>query len=255
MHKCIVGLGTQAFLLCCESATVCQAVSEFLNPLRKPVFEREPTRVMVESTNPGDAIALLVAHGLALHQGEIWIDASLLRSPEGKSVLIAGPSCSGKTTLTSALTLQEGYKIICEDIAFIKPETNTAEPNGMPLSIRPGTVELLTGELGLERLPLFANEWFFQPRLYQEESPALPFDLVCFLSLATTVDHKALTVSTMSCQEMLRALMPISNALRIRHGVGALQQAVAGSSCINIINGGVAERVQQVCRLARVAVQ
>src|SRR6185437_10115980 len=46
------------------------------------------------------------------HSDCIWMDAATVRSPDGKLVLLSGPSCAGKTTLALAMSLSRGWSIL-----------------------------------------------------------------------------------------------------------------------------------------------
>ena len=58
----------------------------------------------------------LVTYLVRRHPGCIWIDASCLRTPSGRTVLIAGAPGSGKSTLALALAFGYDWKVVATSL-------------------------------------------------------------------------------------------------------------------------------------------
>lgn len=87
-----------------------------------------PDRITItpEAQTTGSAIRVYLfgsAMGALLHlRGVLALHSSAVRLPDGRAVLLAGASTSGKSTLAAALA-QRGYPLLADDLAAVHQDT------------------------------------------------------------------------------------------------------------------------------------
>ena len=96
---------------------------------------------------------------LRKHDGTIWIDAGCLLSPTGKRYLIVGKSSAGKSTLTMAMALGLGWKVITEDLLLISTLSDTLYIFATPFSFKTGTTQLLEETIHVNVSSKLLGEW------------------------------------------------------------------------------------------------
>lgn len=203
------------------------------------------------------AIALITELAFRQHGDCLWIDAAALVSPCGQAVMLAGASMSGKTTLSTALSLFCGWKIVSEDICLLDFSSSSSLslsvwPFVAPLSLRPGTKERLM-KAGAAHIPLTRDEWFFVAGIFQEIPLVLPFQLCLLLREVDPEKPGTLSTSPLAPGDFLQFLMPLSNMVRKPDGMVALGQSLGSSRCYLLEGGNIAERKDELVRLSGTA--
>jgi energy-coupling factor transporter ATP-binding protein EcfA2 len=208
-----------------------------------------------DKKTPQEAECLTITHLLnklyARHAGCLWIDAATLRAPDGKLVLLAGPSFSGKTTLAMAMALAKQWTIISQDITLIDPVLNVVVPCPAPINIRTGASEMLSKLGHLPRISLGQQGWFFDQSLYLMQPTKAEFTaLLTLVPFEETIEEAAaerygdLSIEQLSLAEFIRSILPYSNLLRLRHHVSTLQDAGKQAQCLRIEGGELKERME-----------
>jgi hypothetical protein len=75
-------------------------------------------------------------------RGHLLLHAGGAAAPDGRVIIAHGASGAGKTTLTSALVAQ-GLAYVTDETVCLDPETLTIEPFRKPLTVKPGSQEVL----------------------------------------------------------------------------------------------------------------
>lgn len=209
----------------------------------------------IDSKTPQEQRSLMVS-GLCKrlydnHADCIWMDAAALCAPDGRLVLLTGPSCAGKSTLALGMSLVHGWKILSEDITLIDPERRTVLACPAPSGIRAGTAERLT-DLGSLRNTMPAQTgWFFDPNLYMSKSMPAKFDQAVALEPLgeSGCDAPAkMSLQFLSSYEYIKSVLPFSNLLRLDNKIGVLHEAVEQARCVKLSGGTLRERVEFLCQ-------
>jgi hypothetical protein len=184
----------------------------------------------------------LLNHILKKHRGALWIDAGCLISPAGKLVLIAGRSSSGKSTLTMALALKYGWKVLAEDILLIDWQNKRVMSFASPFSLKSGTRALLRDSIGLEIGEPILKEWIPLGALAAKDEVDARFDCAIILDYA----DEPIAVQSIHEAEYLRRLLSISNVLRLNGGSDAVLEMLDGAACLSIVGGTLPERLDTI---------
>ncbi len=199
-------------------------------------------------------LAVLLVTELAFrHHGDcLWIDAAVLVSPTKSSVLLAGASMSGKTTLSTALVALRNWKIVSEDISFLDLSTGEVVSFICPLSLRQGTKERLmkVGVRGGLDIPLLSDEWLFNREMFYGAALKLPITYSLLLRQVDPESPGPVSLRELMASQMLQSLLPISNAVRLPQSMPALSGVLSASSNYLLEGGNIADRVQAVESLA-----
>jgi hypothetical protein len=75
-------------------------------------------------------------------RGQLLLHAGGAAASDGRAVIVHGASGAGKTTLTTALVAQ-GLAYITDETVCLEPKTVEIEPFTKPLTVKPGSQELL----------------------------------------------------------------------------------------------------------------
>ncbi|MBX9770910.1 MAG: hypothetical protein K2X29_06045 [Candidatus Obscuribacterales bacterium] len=200
--------------------------------------------------DPTIALVYLLDRALAEHAGYLWIDASALLTPQGKLVLISGPSHSGKTTLTLAAALAHNWKILAEDIVLIDLETGMLAPFARPLSLRPDTAEKIRNATGMDPGCFILDGWLTAQEWYSLKPVPAKFDIGIDLAVTQKDSTTSLNTATASSGEFIRNLITHSNALRYDEGVNRLSQAFKSAGLYLLSEGTPSERIETLMRLS-----
>lgn len=103
-------------------------------PARARLFGR--TIVLDRDDAEDQAYGLVFRAALDLADRHVVLHAAALER-DGRALLVAGPSESGKTTLTLAL-VREGFRLLSDDFTPLDRETGLVHPFLKALGIRPG---------------------------------------------------------------------------------------------------------------------
>jgi hypothetical protein len=191
----------------------------------------------------------VIAEVLALHRDCRWIHAACLRSPEGRTVLLAGRSGAGKSTTALALALGFGWKVLSDDLTLIDPATSAIVGLATPFSLKGAAPALLGEAIGREPGPLVLGEWFRLDELYAAEVCQAKFDLLVHLGWDSR--NPDFAHSPCSAAEYTRLLLPSSSMLHDAGGPDGFAQAIGSGACHWVMGGTVSERLHLVLELNR----
>ncbi len=191
-----------------------------------------------------EIIRLIVRRALNRHHDYLWLDAATLVSPSGKTVLIAGPSHSGKSTAATALAFAFGWKILAEDVSLVEPKSKQLKTFASPLSLRAGSLERIRVATGVLPGPIVGSEWISISDHLAENSIDFRIDLAIALSVTDSNTDEPLTTDAVSAQAFIHPLLPLCNALHIDQGIELLDESLKNSLCFRVKGGSLAERLQ-----------
>jgi hypothetical protein len=223
-------------------------------------FERELARLLPRPHTAPDTIhafsvesdvRAVIRAVLAFHRDCRWIHAACLRSPEGRTVLLAGRSGAGKSTTALALALGFGWKVLADDLTLIDPATNAIVALAAPFSLKGPAPALLHEAIGTAPGPLVLGEWFRIDELYAAEECQAAFDLLVHLGWDSRGNGFA--HSPCSAAEYTRLLLPSSSMLHDAGGPDGFAEAVGSGACHWVMGGNVSERLNLVLELNRQA--
>lgn len=220
-----------------------QQVEVVVEDLLELSLAQDKTAQEIESLTITDLLSKLYAR----HPNCIWISSAAVCAPEGKVVLLLGPSFSGKTTLALAIAITKGWKIISQDITLIDPKSNLLWPCPAPISLRPGAQELLQEFCRLPEVANRPNKWFLEPTLYIAEPVVARFDAVLSLSPFDQSGESTLSdlqVEPISSSEFIREILPWSNVLRHGDAIPVLQAVIQAARCVKLQGGNLSQRVE-----------
>ena len=81
-------------------------------------------------------------HFIEARNGHLLLHAGGSTGTDGRTVVVHGASGAGKTTLTTAL-VQAGLAYVTDETVCLDPDTLVIEPFPKPLTVKPGSQELL----------------------------------------------------------------------------------------------------------------
>jgi len=223
-------------------------------------FERALTRLLPRPRTDPDTIhafsvesdvRALIREVLAYHRDCRWIHAACLRSPEGRTVLLAGLSGAGKSTTAVALALGFGWKVLADDLTLIDRATNAVVAFATPISMKGAAPALLREAIGQAPGPLVLGEWFRIDELYATEACPAEFDLLVHLGWDRR--NTGFAHSPCSAAEYTRLLLPSSSVLRDAGGPDGFAEAISSGACHWVMGGNLSERLNLVLELNRQA--
>jgi hypothetical protein len=196
-------------------------------------------------------VRTVVNQALRYHDGCLWIDAAALISPNGKKVLIAGASHSGKSTSTVALALIRNWKVLSEDITLFDPLTDKLLSFASPFSLKPGTADRLRANACIPPR-LFMNEWISMEGMMAEGEQSPQLDLAfAFRHLADPSAPGSLELGELSPTEFVHCLLPISNLLHVNGLADKMVSYLSRSRCFALGGGSITERLDLIESLTR----
>jgi hypothetical protein len=220
-------------------------------------FERELTRLFARPrARPASVQALTLVESdvravirqvLTFHRDCRWIHAACLRSPEGRTVLIAGLSGAGKSTTAAALALGFGWKVLSDDLTLIDPATDAVVLFATPLSLKGAAPALLHQAVGVTPGPLLRGEWIRIDDLYATAPCPAQFDVLVHLRRGN--GHPGFQHTPCSPAEYTRLLLPSSSVLRDAGGPERFAASVASGLCHRMTDGTLSERVNLIVEL------
>ncbi|MGH9553447.1 MAG: hypothetical protein ACRD3W_28960 [Terriglobales bacterium] len=206
---------------------------------------QEPFGVSVESDwNVREVLDCI----LKTHSDCLWIRSACLIAPDGRTVLIAGRSGSGKSTTACGLALGYGWKVVSEDVVLIDFGQRKIIPFASPFSLKWDTMQLVRDALGSLPDVNLQGEWLpMTGELIATEIDAR-FDISILLDFVYphTVE---LQFSELNSSELLRKLLPLSNALQIPESCEKLMALLDGGSCFCIHGGTPQHRFEKMLQL------
>jgi hypothetical protein len=240
----IYTLGRVAFTVNSPDATFERELARLFSPPRT-------TPATIHTFSVKDDVRAVIAEALTFHSDYRWIHAACLRSPEGRTVLLAGRSGAGKSTTALALALGFGWKVLGEDLTLIDRATNAIIGFATPFSLKGPAPTLLREAIGTEPGPLLLGEWFRIDELYAAEECQAEFDVLVHLGRdgrSTGFAH-----SPCSAAEYTRLLLPSSSVLRDAGGPDGFAEAISSGACHWVMGGNLSERLSLVLELNRQA--
>jgi hypothetical protein len=223
-------------------------------------FERALTRLFprprtapetVHAFSVDNDVRAVIREVLAFHRDCRWIHAACLRSPEGRTVLIAGLSGAGKSTTAAALALGFGWKVLADDLTLIDRATNAIVAFATPISLKGPAPMLLREAIGRAPGPLVLGEWFRIDELYATEACPAEFDLLVHLRRVN--GSHGFNHAPCSAAEYTRLLLPSSSVLHDAGGPDGFAEAVGSAACHWVTGGNLSERLNLILELNRQA--
>lgn len=214
-----------------------------------PLAIRGLDKSLFAKDDPLIALVSLLDRALADHAGYLWIDASTMLTPQGQLVLIAGPSHSGKTTLTLAMALAHAWKILAEDITLIDLQTGLLVPFARPLSLRPDTTEKIKQATGLDAGSFILEGWLSNKDWYSLQPVQADFHLAIDLAVTDKSSSESLKIKQVPIGEFSRNLITHSNALRYDNGVKILSESFDHARLYLLSEGSPKDRIKSILEL------
>jgi hypothetical protein len=202
-----------------------------------------------EASVSGGNIRTIISNLLAEHSHCLWFDAACLLSPEAKKLLIVGGSGSGKSTSAMALVFGHGWKVFCEDIALIDPNTDELLSFPSPFSLKEGTLDHLRTASKIEPESVILNEWIPMPSSLVAETCAATFDVVIRLDAAR--NDIPLECKELSAGDFMRVILPNSNLIHHDEGFEKTMQYIKNARCYRLTGGTLLERIEKIFELTR----
>ena len=198
-----------------------------------------PTDKVVEISGVQDLRSLL-NEVLRYHDGLLWLDAACLVSPAGRTVIIAGRSGAGKSTIAIALAFEYGWTVLSEDLVLIDPFDSKIVSFASPFSLKPGTIDLLTSSIGNIPHPIVDREWVPNTSAAGVSERAAEFDLALYFQASL---GDALACSGVSPGAYVRAVMPGSNLVQGETFCDCFYRCLGHARCARVAGGSLAERL------------
>ena len=205
--------------------------------------------------HPNSAIKRVISTAQNIHEHrDLFLDACALLTPDQTSILILGRSQHGKTTLSVALALQQGWKLLSEDLVFIDIKHDRIVSFVSPLSLRPGAPALIKASTGIAPAPICFDRWLVRPDLFTTVKAPARFDVAILLEgtrqASPTSPVQALVAKSVPQTEFLRNLIPHGNWLHLPNGPDYLLSTLPEKACFVFTAGTVSERISQLVQLA-----
>lgn len=177
---------------------------------------------------------------------QLAIEAALLVTPAGTPVWLSGGTQAGKSTLTVALALGLGWKVISEDFVYV--DRGNPVPVVVPLSLRAGAPDLIRCATGQFPEPLVEHRWFIRPSIF-ETRPLFKNDPLALCLTLNANSGSSMKISEIPWTRYIRSILPLSNAQRNPGGVEQLSNLFEKARCLLIENGTVADRLEFLSKL------
>lgn len=245
-----IQLGTRSFTLVSEDNVLLERCSRlFAQAMKREVahgetdssIEVDLDQLLLEMGALEFVIHPIVARAAAEQSDCLWLDAAAIRSWNGKNVLVMGESFSGKSTLAFACWAYLSCRIVCEDVTFIDQKARTIIPFCRPVSLRPGSLEMV----GLETTELVVEgEWVAAPTMYCNSAAPAQFDLAIFLD--GSPKRRDFRAHQLSANSFARMALPMSNLIHLPQGAEQFAETLREGGCYRITDGSIRERVEFV---------
>jgi hypothetical protein len=195
-------------------------------------------------------VRTIVNYALLYHYGCIWADAACLIAPNGKKVLFAGASHSGKSTCALSLALCRQWKVLSEDITLFDPKTDELLQFPSPFSLKPGGHDRLASNNIHAPEPVL-DEWVpLKEMASTPESVSAEIDFAIFFNVIDKTAPGPLVSTELKGNDFIRLLLPISNLLHAAEFIEKLGMYLANARCCQISGGTIEERMNSINALA-----
>ena len=227
---------------------------EALFPIAGQGSSEHPTETLDLLTQERGGVRAIINTALQHHQDCIWIAAATLISPNGKCFLFAGPSCSGKSSLATALAFGKDWRIVAEDVSLIDTNLNQFVSFVSPISMKAGALQLVASVIGEVHCPPLFNEWI---PLKTKAVIAYPSAKIDFAFILEVLDNggaqEVLTTSQISPELLLIKLLPLSNLLHLNNATEQFSNYLKAARCFKLCGGHLNERLDFVIELSGLA--
>jgi len=212
----------------------------------KPYGDLPPIAVPLADAD----VRAIVNYALLHHNGCIWADAAGLVSPNGKKVVFAGASHSGKSTCALALALCRQWKVLSEDITLFDPKTDELLQFPSPFSLKPGGHgRLASNDIHVPEPVL--DEWVpLKDMASLPEAVAADLDFAIFFNVIDKTNPGPLVSTELKANDFIRLLLPISNLLHSSEYIDKMGSYLSHARCYQISGGTIAERMNTMNELA-----
>jgi len=185
---------------------------------------------------------------IARHRDCLFIQAACLNSPDGLTVLLAGEIGSGKTTMTLALALGYGWKVIADDVLLVDTVKERLISLAAPCKLADGVRQQLSCA-GVQLPGFILREWYPLSKTHIADDCTAEFDIAVYLDKP---DGKPFSLAACTPSEFTRKVLPISNLLQLR-GTNTFVNYLPANSCYTTGGGNLKERLSALLELCRKA--
>lgn len=217
------------------------------------VFDLDRIEARVIESQYATIFHSLITEAYRYHDGHLYIDACALLTDRRELVLLAGASHAGKTTLTVAAAQKLGWKIVSEDLVLIAPSLNRIVPFVHPLSIRPSAPLMIADATGLPPVSLYLDRWLHCHEMFYTGACVTP-QFSCAILLNSDSHQSGFSSTSIQPHELIRELLPLSNALNMDNGTELLYSGLEKAQCSIIRGGTVRQRLEFLAELRSKAV-
>lgn len=186
-------------------------------------------------------------HHLHMYPQHLAIEAALLVTPKGRPVWLSGGTQAGKTTLTVALALGLGWRIVSEDFVYV--EDRKPVPLVAPLSLRQTAPDLLNTAIKVMPQPITGSRWLIRPDLFTTSTSFVDQVPVAIHLSLNVEDNNKLRVEDISWTQYLRTVLPVTNAMKVRGGIDQMEKIFENAQCMRVQNGDLIQRLDILSRL------
>lgn len=189
----------------------------------------------------GEAIRQIVVAVVAQHPKNLYVEGAALLNSRGELVLLVGTTRAGKSTLSAALTLGCGWKVLSEDLVLFDLTNKYILPLKLPISLRPGAIELIEEAVG-SRPDIRGKSDIWMPMKFETTAMQLAhFDKVILLEAP---NGKDIVLSDLIPEKCLRLMLPASNAIHFTEGADQLMEMVRKARCFRLTGGSLKQRIE-----------
>lgn len=146
---------------------------------------------MVQPRDLDTAIGQATLEFIEARRGQLLLHAGGTSFADGRAVVVHGESGAGKTTLTTAL-VEQGLAYLTDETVCLDPQTLKIEPFRKPLTVKPGSQEVLAHlQPPDDEVSPNSGNWQLPPeRLGGPDLPAVPIRpaVIVFPDYATELD-------------------------------------------------------------------
>jgi hypothetical protein len=194
----------------------------------------------------GNAIRQIVVSVIAQHAQHLYVEGAAILNRANELILLVGTTRAGKSTLSAALALGLGWRILTEDLVIFDLSNKYILPLNFPISLRPGAKELIEAAIG-SRVDTKGKSDVWMPIESKESRIKREgrFDKVILLEAP---NGKGIACFDLIPEQALRLILPASNAIYSDHGIDDLMEMIKGARCVRLTGGSVKERVDAIER-------
>jgi hypothetical protein len=192
----------------------------------------------------GSAVRQIVVTVIAQHSKNLYVEGAAILNRANELVLLVGTTRAGKSTLSAALTLGLGWKILTEDLVILDLSNKYILPLNFPISLRPGAKELIEAAIGL-RVQTKGESDVWMPIEASCVKTEARFDKVVLLEAP---NGKEIACFDLAPEQAVRLILPASNAIYSDQRIDDLMEMIKGARCLRLTGGSVKERVDAIER-------